>query len=438
MGLIRPTEGEIRRLRAQVTSRCAGAVAGSARSSKGPASCRTSPASRTSASTGAPPAGRRARRTIDEALEIAGLGEDVHRKVRTYSHGMKQRLAIAQAMLGLPELLVLDEPTNGLDPPQIREMRDVLQRYASDRAHRHRLQPPAGRGRADLHPRGRDGPRAAGRPGHRGRAGRPRRIDVVLGQRRGRHRTDRHRDGRCHHGRRGLSTGVVLDLDGTPPPTWSQPSWQRASGSTVWRRSGGWKRSSSPLSGRSRMTVTTQGTHGGLAASSPAEAIDSRTGAAAAYHPNRTLPLRVEVVRQLRRRRTQLTLGFMVVLPFLLVARLRAWQQRPRPGRSRTGRPRDRRRSQLHVVHPVRRDRVPAGRRHRAVRRRHRGQRGELVEPALPARRADPPVTAAAAEADRRAGPTACSRSCCSRWWPCSRAGWRSAGHPPARRWDPA
>ncbi|MFE3198942.1 CocE/NonD family hydrolase [Embleya sp. NPDC059237] len=68
---------------------------------------------------------------FDEALEIAGLGEALDRNVRTYSQGMRQRLAIAQAMLGLPDLLVLDEPTNGLDPPQIRAMRDVLIGYAA-------------------------------------------------------------------------------------------------------------------------------------------------------------------------------------------------------------------------------------------------------------------------------------------------------------------
>jgi len=68
---------------------------------------------------------------LDTVLEIAGLGGSLDRKVKAYSHGMQQRLAIAQAMLGLPEVLVLDEPTNGLDPPQIAEMREVLHRYAA-------------------------------------------------------------------------------------------------------------------------------------------------------------------------------------------------------------------------------------------------------------------------------------------------------------------
>ena len=69
---------------------------------------------------------------FDRVVEIADLGDRIHRKVRKYSHGMKQRIAIAQAMLGLPELLILDEPTDGLDPPQIAEMRRVLHDYASD------------------------------------------------------------------------------------------------------------------------------------------------------------------------------------------------------------------------------------------------------------------------------------------------------------------
>ncbi len=67
----------------------------------------------------------------EEALAIADLGVALDKPVRSYSHGMQQRLGIAQSMLGLPELLLLDEPTNGLDPPQIRAMRGVLARYAA-------------------------------------------------------------------------------------------------------------------------------------------------------------------------------------------------------------------------------------------------------------------------------------------------------------------
>lgn len=68
--------------------------------------------------------------SLDDVLAIADLGTAIDRKVRSYSQGMRQRLAIAQAMLGMPDLLILDEPTNGLDPPQIRTMRDVLIEYA--------------------------------------------------------------------------------------------------------------------------------------------------------------------------------------------------------------------------------------------------------------------------------------------------------------------
>jgi ABC-2 type transport system ATP-binding protein len=67
---------------------------------------------------------------FDEALAVAALGGAVDRPVKSYSHGMKQRLGIAQAMLGMPDLLILDEPTNGLDPPQIAAMRPILRRYA--------------------------------------------------------------------------------------------------------------------------------------------------------------------------------------------------------------------------------------------------------------------------------------------------------------------
>jgi ABC-2 type transport system ATP-binding protein len=67
---------------------------------------------------------------LDQALDLAGLGEAVDRPYRTYSHGMRYRLALAQALLGDPEVLVLDEPTTGLDPLHHREIRDAVNHAA--------------------------------------------------------------------------------------------------------------------------------------------------------------------------------------------------------------------------------------------------------------------------------------------------------------------
>jgi len=68
---------------------------------------------------------------LDGALAIAGLGTAIDRKVRTYSQGMKQRLGFARLLLARPELLVLDEPTNGLDPGEIREIRELIGRLST-------------------------------------------------------------------------------------------------------------------------------------------------------------------------------------------------------------------------------------------------------------------------------------------------------------------
>ncbi len=73
------------------------------------------------------PGGRRGRRTrVSEVLDQVGLARAADRRVRGYSLGMRQRLGLAAALLQRPRLLVLDEPTNGLDPQGIREMRDLL------------------------------------------------------------------------------------------------------------------------------------------------------------------------------------------------------------------------------------------------------------------------------------------------------------------------
>lgn len=67
---------------------------------------------------------------IDEVIDLVHLGSRIHNKVGTYSLGMRQRLGLAQALLHKPKLLILDEPTNGLDPAGIREFRDYLRHIA--------------------------------------------------------------------------------------------------------------------------------------------------------------------------------------------------------------------------------------------------------------------------------------------------------------------
>ena len=76
-------------------------------------------------------AGQHPESRVSEVLELVGLSGAADRRVKGYSMGMRQRLAIAAALLGDPDVLILDEPSNGLDPPGIRWMRDLLRSEAA-------------------------------------------------------------------------------------------------------------------------------------------------------------------------------------------------------------------------------------------------------------------------------------------------------------------
>ncbi|MDI6802643.1 MAG: ABC transporter ATP-binding protein [Bacteroidota bacterium] len=73
------------------------------------------------------------KKRIEEVLEIVKLSDRINDKVKTYSHGMKQRLGIAQALLANPELIILDEPTSGLDPQGMREVRELIKKLSNNK-----------------------------------------------------------------------------------------------------------------------------------------------------------------------------------------------------------------------------------------------------------------------------------------------------------------
>ncbi|HYV01943.1 MAG TPA: ABC transporter ATP-binding protein [Actinomycetota bacterium] len=141
LGLIHPSAGEVEVLGEPMFGRGLVAAGGTVRALRRVGAIIEEPAAWTYLSgrrnleyfarAGWPSEDRRRRLArIDEVLRTVGLEQAARKKVKAYSQGMRQRLGIALALLGEPELLVLDEPTNGLDPQGMREVRLLLRRLA--------------------------------------------------------------------------------------------------------------------------------------------------------------------------------------------------------------------------------------------------------------------------------------------------------------------
>jgi ABC-2 type transport system ATP-binding protein len=131
LGLIRPTEGSVELFGRDPLADGAKALAGVAGFVEGP---RFYPylSGRRNLRLLADYDGGGARSRIDEVLDVVELRDRSGDKVGGYSHGMRQRLGIAAALLRKPRLLLLDEPTTGLDPAGMRDMRDLVRRLARD------------------------------------------------------------------------------------------------------------------------------------------------------------------------------------------------------------------------------------------------------------------------------------------------------------------
>jgi ABC-2 type transport system ATP-binding protein len=134
LGLVSPTSGQIDLLGARLPDPRATARTGSMIEEPAFYPWLTGPQNLQvlGATSGGAPAVRTNAREITRVLGLTGLTDAAAKKVRTYSQGMRQRLGIAAAMLGWPPLLILDEPTNGLDPAGIRDIRELLRGLAAD------------------------------------------------------------------------------------------------------------------------------------------------------------------------------------------------------------------------------------------------------------------------------------------------------------------